>query len=376
MRFLSRLFRGRAFTSPPRPQSLRRQNRTQLGLETLEDRVVPSTVSSIASNFNGTAIPAGGSIWFNSAFKASGLGAGPVAIHVTNQVISFSAGGTSYNVNVPDSILNFSAANTVATTGFDAGQNAWVTNLPMSWSGNAFLGGATFVAAGGLPGGINPVTWTGNFATDTAGVSLNWQWGAAVYTSFGSDYNALNVKPLDSNSATLYQNSDHAGTPEAFRSFVIGGARGGGGSNWTGSYSGTAKVNPDVESFAVQQTASLSGFFQGTTGGADKSGVLITLTGTTASGKSVSLTTYTAAADGSYSFTGLQAGIYTLTVTLPPAVFSTYEAGATAGTVNGNLDGTNNNPIDAGQDASIANINLSAGDNGINFNFNDFPPGI
>ena len=40
---------------------------------------------------------------------ASGLGAGPVSVHVTNQVISFSAGGTSYNVNVPDSIVNFSA---------------------------------------------------------------------------------------------------------------------------------------------------------------------------------------------------------------------------------------------------------------------------
>src|SRR5713226_3347194 len=116
------------------------QNRCKPSLELLEDRTVPSTFSSIASNFNGTAISAGDSIWFNAAFKASGLGAGPVSVHITGQTISFSAGGTSYNVNVPNSILNFSAANTIATTSFDAAHNEWDTNLPMTWSGNAFLG--------------------------------------------------------------------------------------------------------------------------------------------------------------------------------------------------------------------------------------------
>jgi hypothetical protein len=40
------------------------------------------------------------------------------------------------------------------------------------------------------------------------------------------------------------KNSDHAGTPENFKPFVIGGARGGGGSNYTGLYSGTGKVTP------------------------------------------------------------------------------------------------------------------------------------
>jgi hypothetical protein len=71
--------------------------------------------------------------------------------------------------------------------------------------------------------------------------------GAAVYTVLTTNYNVLGVKPAHTNTC-LYDNSDHAGTPEGidpgsgrpFKSFVTGGARGGGGSNWTGSWSGTA----------------------------------------------------------------------------------------------------------------------------------------
>jgi hypothetical protein len=92
-----------------------------------------------------------------------------------------------------------------------------------------------------IPGGLNPVTWSGTISSDTPGVTINWQWAAAVYTSFSSDYTLLGVKPVDDKTASQYQNSDHAGTPENFKQFVIGGARGGGGANYTGSYSGTGK---------------------------------------------------------------------------------------------------------------------------------------
>jgi hypothetical protein len=118
-----------------------------------------------------------------------------------------------------------------------------VTTVPLTFDKNVFLAGLSFpVPVGGLPGGISPVTWSGNFASDRAGVSLSWKWAAAVYTSFSTDYALLGVKPVDGNQANPYPNSDHAGTPENFKSFVTGGARGGGGSNYTGSYSGTASV--------------------------------------------------------------------------------------------------------------------------------------
>jgi hypothetical protein len=91
-----------------------------------------------------------------------------------------------------------------------------------------------------LPGGIQPVTWQGVFSSAAPNLKVQWQWAAAVYTSFDASDLGLGVKPVDDNRASQYQNSDHAGTPENFKTAVVGGARGGGGSNWTGSYSGTA----------------------------------------------------------------------------------------------------------------------------------------
>jgi hypothetical protein len=64
---------------------------------------------------------------------------------------------------------------------------------------------------------------------------VQWKWAAAVYSQFPTDLGAIGVKPIDGGT-----NSDHAGTPENVKRFVTGGARGGGGSNFTGSYSGTA----------------------------------------------------------------------------------------------------------------------------------------
>jgi hypothetical protein len=117
----------------------------------------------------------------------------------------------------------------------------WKTDLQFSGlAGNDFMGALTFsVPASGLPGGIKNVVWQVEFSSDTSGLTVNWQWGAAVYTMFDTHYNGLGVKPVDDNKASQYKNSDHAGTPENFKAYVTGGARGGGGSNYTGSYSGT-----------------------------------------------------------------------------------------------------------------------------------------
>ena len=118
----------------------------------------------------------------------------------------------------------------------------WKTELPSSGlAGNDLLAGLTFAvpATSGLPGGIKDVIWQATFSSNTSGLTVNWQWGAAVYTNFSTKYNDLGVKPVDDNKASKYKNSDHAGTPEDFKAYVIGGARGGGGSNFTGSYSAT-----------------------------------------------------------------------------------------------------------------------------------------
>jgi hypothetical protein len=197
--------------------------------------------ASIKSNFNGTAIPGGDWIWFNSVLKASGASSGGT-ITFTGQTITFG----STTVPVRDATITFSPSATTATTVFNVPELRWETTVPAKFGDNVFLSGLGFhVPAGGLPGGINPVTWSGNFST-SPGISLNWQWGAAVYgeafTNGGVlEYEYLKVKPVHSTSLDAYHNGDQAGTPEnpLVKHAVTGGARGGGGSNFTGSYSAT-----------------------------------------------------------------------------------------------------------------------------------------
>jgi len=168
-----------------------------------------------------------------------GLASRRVTISFTNQVITFTSGGTTYSQPVPDATVTFDPAATAATTTFNTPNNSWMTITPPGTAGNTFLAALAYPVPVALPGGVKPVQWSGEFSSDTSGVTINWQWAAAVYGAFGADYSSLGVKPTDDNKASVYQNSDHAGTPEAFKSYVVGGATGGGGSNYTGSYSGT-----------------------------------------------------------------------------------------------------------------------------------------
>lgn len=214
-----------------------------------------STVSSIASNFNGTAIASGNQIWFSAVLNPSGVPASGVShLLINNSTITFTANATNFTIPVPDALITFDSSRNSATpkssTSFVGG--TWQTILPTTaLAGNQLLDAVDFaVPAGGLPGGIQNVTWTGSFTTDTSGITLNWQWAAAVYTPtlYSGDYNAIKVKPVDDNSSSVYLNSDHAGAPEAtgLQALVTGGATGGGGSNVTGSLSATKAVVPSV----------------------------------------------------------------------------------------------------------------------------------
>ena len=200
------------------------------------------TVYTNASNFNGTAISAGNTLWFTSVFKVNGLPTNAVVhLVVSGSSIQFTANHVAYNLPVPDGVVTIDPSATTASTTFDA-KGRWQTTMPSHWSGNALLNALAWTVPTNLPGGINPVTWSATFTSDTSGLSVNWQWAAAVYCQFGSSYSALHVKPTDDSHLT--SNSDQAGTPEAWKTHVVGGARGGGGSNYTGSLSGTVAVTP------------------------------------------------------------------------------------------------------------------------------------
>jgi SdrD B-like domain len=340
------------------------------GLEALEERAVP-TVSSIVSNFNGTAIPDNSTIWFSSVAKVSGVGSAPATINVTDQTISYVANGTTNTVNLPNSQLTLTPGATSASATFDASSNTWDISAPSSVSGNVFLGGGALSLPNGLPGGVKNVTWSADFTTNTSGIMINWQWAASAYsTTFPSDLSGVGVKPVDANNLSVYKNSDHAGTPENFKSFVLGGARGGGGSNFTGSYSGTASIYPGL--VLNPPPATLSGFvyYDSNQDGVFDSGdaplqdQIVNLTGVDTAGDVISVSTSTGT-NGSYSFSGLLPGTYQVSV-----VPSNPLVASNVGTVGGFLDGT------VQGDGSIASVVIAAGNQGINYNFGEYTPPV
>jgi hypothetical protein len=222
----------------------------------------PCAPHDIKYNFNGTQIifqstPGGSYVWFIGDGVVSGLPSNhKVVLHISDQSITIPAVGSSpqYVVPVPDSYITFDPSATLATTTFDSVNHLWLMTFPRSgMSGNIFYGGAAFkVPVAGLPGGIKNVDWQGTFTSDTAGLTVKWQWHAANYKNFTSDYNSIAPKPTDDTSASIYKNSDHAGTPEGtdsvsgqpWKKFVVGGGSGGGGANYTGSGSSTISFTP------------------------------------------------------------------------------------------------------------------------------------
>jgi len=158
-----------------------------------------------------------------------------VTITFTNQTITSPQFGP---LSVPNASVTFDPNAVTATTNFVGGM--WVTTVPSGIKGNTFLSGLSFHVPANLPGSIHPVTWSGTISINRPGVSVNWQWGAAVYTNFTGA--PLGVKPVDDPTASQYKNADHAGTPESFKQYVIGGATGVGGINYTGGLSSTASV--------------------------------------------------------------------------------------------------------------------------------------
>src|SRR4029077_7303091 len=182
---------------------------------------------SIPYGFNGAKINQGNWIWFNAVLKVSGVISTQTAtIRFTNQTITFTANNVLYTLPVPNATVTFCPSCSPATTTFSG---TWMTSVPSSLaSHNSFLSGLAFQVPTNFPGGIKPVTWSGTFSSSLPGVTISWKWGAAVYTNFTNNYNALGVKPVDDPNASTYKNSDHAGTPENFKKNVIGGATGGG----------------------------------------------------------------------------------------------------------------------------------------------------
>ncbi len=346
MNWLNRLLGRRAHSLAP---SLRSSRPT---LEMLEDRVQPSATSVIGANFHGTP-PAGSTVWFHSALKATGVGEG-ATLRVVNSAIDFTVKATKYHVVVPDATIVFSPTATKATTSFDVAAQTWNTTVPSSFKGDVFLAGVAWTVPAGLEGKIKNLKWKADFESDKAGVKVGWHWNAEAYKTLSSDYNALGVKPADGRRVGQHHNADPAGTPEAFKSKLVHG-HGRFDHRFVGAHSGVKKVKPEVTT-PPQQSTSLSGRVQlnGDTGLVDFAGVMVSLVGVNDRGESVSLSA-TTGADGRYSFGSLRPGSYTLAVVSPVGYMA---ESSTAGNLGG--DSTS---------AEIANIPLASGQAGTGYDF-------
>jgi hypothetical protein len=207
----------------------------------------PCSVStSNSSNFNGTPIKPGSFIWFSSNFTVKGVGSQKVNVFFQNQTIQFTS-DQNYSLTVPNAVVTFDPSASCASTTFDTSSQTWRTTVPLSGSDEIFMSGLAFPVPSGFAKVNGNVNWQGSMSSDQPGISVQWKWGAAVYNTFTTDYNVVAPKAAHNNTCAL-NNSDHAGTPEgtlngmSIQKFVTGGARGGGGSNFTGSWSGTVSV--------------------------------------------------------------------------------------------------------------------------------------
>jgi hypothetical protein len=207
-----------------------------------------SKMSCINSDFRNVSVPGGSYLWFNSIFKVRDVAKQKVTITFFQSSVQFQytdAAGNLVKVNqpMPDAKIVIDPNVTSASTTFDPINNVWITTIPFDLDDNSFLTGLPWIVpAAGLPADVEPVTWCGTFASDAAGIDIGWRWSAAVYSSFSADNTTLGVKPMNSDHDNSSPNHDNAGTPENFKSFAIPGARGKGGKNYTGSYSGSAII--------------------------------------------------------------------------------------------------------------------------------------
>ena len=206
-----------------------------------------AATGAITTDFNDTALSAGDYIWFSSSTQVIGVGNRSATIYARNASIRFEANGEPYVIPVPDSAVKFSPGTGTAEAVFDKG--TWkVFAEPCCSSGGTFLGGVAFtVPAGGFPGGIKNIRWTADYSSDADGAILVWKWSAAVYIRFSEDYNALGIKPVDDDKTISPRDTDNAGTPRNFKDYLTSGAKGDGGTNYTGDYSRTENISLDTQ---------------------------------------------------------------------------------------------------------------------------------
>lgn len=234
------------------------------------------------TNFNSTPNPqAPTSLWLNIHTKLDNTN-----LTTNGDYLLFTGGAISLtgvtstpmvsNVPIPDGKIV--ADNTVSqpVTSYDMISNTWITRVPPGFSSSdIFISGAIINSSTGFSVSAGKSsTITGHFFSNKSSFKQSWFYGLATYRpefSYSSIGSAGQVSSVGG--------GVQAGTPIPEKPNLVAGGSGGGGSNFTGSYSST-------DNFTTCQKAScnLSGTIQKTDvtcNGAANGAAKVTLTGGT-----------------------------------------------------------------------------------------------
>ena len=212
---------------------------------------------------------------------------------------------------IPDGKIIADNTVTVPITNFDSPTNTWITRVPLGYSSSdIFITAGAITSATGFTTAYKPSAIKGQFYSNiTPALTSAWFYGLAAYrpTFTYSDVGAPG-------NVTSVGGGIKAGTPQNQIAGLVQGGSGGGGSNYTGSYSSTDNFTACVGSPCVIPTATVTQptctLPTGTivvTAPAPAANVTYTLTGTNPVVAGVTQATTT--------FAGLAPGVYNVVTT-------------------------------------------------------------
>ncbi len=212
------------------------------GTLTINDAGCPVLTHSKFSSFTSTSA-APTSLWLNVEIKVSGQ------LRVDGDYIMFSGGKITFN--------NISSSTTVKdlpikrgiiiaadvgspTTYFDAAKDMFVTKVPRGFSSTSdiFISGGTVTSATGFTKQNNANTVLKGIFYSNKNFSDQWFYGLAAYQTGASSPTYVLLSDLSpEGSVTTINGTEKSGTPLPWRSFLVPGGSGNGGSQYTGSNS-------------------------------------------------------------------------------------------------------------------------------------------
>jgi hypothetical protein len=139
---------------------------------------------------------------------------------------------------LPNGQVVFNPAVSTPTTVVNA-DDSWTTTVNPTFNDDIFFDGHAIpvdsnIENGGHGNSGSTLSFSTNSSDSTLQFLFQWQWGAAVYTTWPGNA-AANIETVDA--------AQQAGAPlsPAVEADLIQGPRGGGGSNFTGTWSGTGQ---------------------------------------------------------------------------------------------------------------------------------------